>query len=215
MRKIAIVGLLLLAVPRLAWAALDYVIIPGQRVGEIRASTSESDLIRIYGSSNVVKSDVYVGEGESVPGTTLFAGDAERTLQIIWKSTPVMSNPESIYVQGKRWRTTNGLGLDSSLKEIEKLNGGPIEIFGFEWDYGGTIANCLDGKLNYLGTNGPTGLQGRTLIMRLAPESHVWDTIQREEMDQVMGDRIYRSDDPVMQKLNPRAYQVIVTFKSQ
>jgi hypothetical protein len=52
-----------------------------------------------------------------------------------------------IRVMGKARKIENGLKTGMTVAEIEKINGKPFKIAGFDWDYGG-YANFEGGKLD-------------------------------------------------------------------
>lgn len=77
----------------------DFLIIPGERVGPIKPTTSEADLLKLVGPSVVTAADtIYGAEGAELIGTTLYKGtsdevqisytDAKRT-----KPKPFLSDP--------------------------------------------------------------------------------------------------------------------------
>ncbi len=120
-------------------------VVLGERVGAIDASTDEAALKRIYGDPNVKRGDWHLGEGETRPGTVLFDG-TEDEVRIVWRDD-AFRVPESIRIIGRAWRTAGGLGVGTSLADLVRINGGSIAFYGFEWDYGGTVASWERGAL--------------------------------------------------------------------
>ena len=153
-----------------------------------------------------MSADVDVGEGQTEPGTVLFADDPERKLEITWKDPVNKRNPKSIQIGGKKsvWKTAEGISLGSSLQEIERINGGPFTLAGFGWDYSGTVTSWKNGRLA-----APFSKNGR-ILLRLTPERE--NALSRRELNAVSGDSDHSSREPAMQKLNPRVYQIIVLF---
>src|SRR5687768_337222 len=55
---------------------------------------------------------------------------------------------------GPAWRTPEGIGVGSTLEDLEKAIG-PFNVLGFGWDYGGTVmlegtqAEAANGMLFY------------------------------------------------------------------
>jgi hypothetical protein len=101
------------------------------------------------------------------------------------------------------WKTRYGIGLGTSLKDLEKINRRPFRLAGFNWDYGGTVLSWSDGFLEKdFGSNGD-----KKAFFRLsADHSHLADT------NLVQGDRDFSSGHPVMQTINPSIYQMVFTF---
>jgi len=58
-----------------------WLILSGGKTGSINAHTTRNDLVRLYGTANVVDQDVDVGEGEMQSATFLFPKDPERRIE--------------------------------------------------------------------------------------------------------------------------------------
>jgi hypothetical protein len=189
----------------------DWLIVPGERVGPITESTSEAMLASLFGSDNIEPVDVHLGEGFTEPGTAVYPDVASRRLEVVWLDDD-RTVPKEVRLTGdsSNWRTTEGISLGSTLKEIERLNGFPFRLVGFAFDYGGTITDCGRGRLAMLGcTDADDILQGRTIVLRLGPSA---EARVLPEYRQVIGDRVFSSGHPAMQSLNPGVYQMIVLF---
>jgi hypothetical protein len=194
----------------------DWLIAPGERVGPITAETSETSLGALFGPAQVRHIDVQLGEGTTTPGTAIYPDDADRRIEIVWTdSTHTRVREIRLAGNSSTWRTAEGISLGSTLKDIERLNGFPFRLTGFGWDYAGTIIGCGRGRLTMLGCSGSARADSehtprhRSVIVRLAPDSSAqW----RPESRQVTGDREFSSGHPAMQSLNPRVYQMIVSF---
>ena len=189
----------------------DWQIVPGQRVGAITANTSEKELIRIYGATNVKRINVDVGEGETRPGTVLFPNDPQKKISILWRDAATREQPESVTVRGKSslWKTDRGITIGTPLKMIEELNGRPFALAGFGWDYGGTVLHANGGQVAELGTEKGEDITGRTLLLRLEPAASLQKSADYRS---VLGDGKFMSDHPAMKKLNPTVYEMIIEF---
>jgi hypothetical protein len=184
---------------------MDWLIVPGERVGPITAETSEASLHALFGAEHIRRTDVQLGEGTTTPGTVIFPDDAGRRMEIVW-SDSARAVPKEIRLTGgsSMWRTAEGISLGSTLRDIERLNRFPFRLLGFAWDYAGTIVDCGRGRLTMLGCQQP-----RWLIVRLTPDRTAMD---QPEYNQVLGDRVFSSGHPAMQSLNPRVYQMVVAI---
>ncbi|MBE7493689.1 MAG: hypothetical protein HS117_01940 [Verrucomicrobiaceae bacterium] len=124
----------------------DNTIVLGKRVGLIKPGMTSTDIERAYGKASVKHEDIPGAEGETIPGARLFAG-TDRELEIIWD--PEQEKKKVVFdvrVIGAAWKFENGLKPGMTLAEVEKINGRPFKVAGFEWDYGG-YANFEGGKL--------------------------------------------------------------------
>lgn len=190
--------------------APDFQIVPGRSVGPITQNTSEEQLIKIFGAQNVKRENVHVGEGEMQPGTVLFPNDSRKKLSILWRDA-TRQRPEKILISGKNtfWKTDRGITIGTTLSTIEELNGGAFALTGFGWDYSGTVLHSNAGRIAELGNESGEEITGRTLLLRLEPDSSLQKT---PEYKAVLGDGKFLSDNPAMRKLNPRVYEMIVEF---
>jgi hypothetical protein len=189
-----------------SFAQTSYLIIPGVRVGPITKQTSEADLKRIYGKENVKDTEVGLGEGETAPGTVIFPDDPKRKIEIIWKDQKGKKSPASIhfYAEKSVWKTKEGIGLGTSLKELERINGRGFTLAGFEWDYSGTVFSWKKGKLAKM-----FGNDSRKVTLRLNPN---YDKAPQKDLDAVVGDGEFSSKHKAMQRLNPKVSSMIVEF---
>ena len=177
---------------------------PGGASGAITASTTRKDLVARYGAANVRDQDVDIGEGETEPGTAVFPRDPKRSIEILWKDPKTKRSPKSLTVRGSAslWKTVHEITLGTSLKKLEQINGRPFELFGFEWDYSGTVSSWQNGVLDKdLVANG-------RVTLRLNPSEHT----PQADVDQAAGEGPFASNQPVMQKINPCVYEISWEF---
>jgi hypothetical protein len=99
----------------------------------------------------------------------------------------------------------HNISLGTSLKDLEKLNGQPFHLAGFAWDYPGTVNSWDNGAL----AAELDGGHGRILLQLGSPPRA---DITAKELSKVAGDGNFSSQNPVMQKLNPRAYKITWEF---
>ena len=219
-RHLAAVSVLFMAVSAAAPpqdAPSDWQIIPGDRVGPITAETSEVMLERLYGADNVETADVEIGEGFTEPGTVVYPEDPQRRLEVVWlDQSRLVVKEVRLTGETSAWHTRDGISLGTTLKEIEVINRFPFRLAGFAWDYGGTIVGCGRGRLGMIGCadgdDDTESSRSRYIVIRLGP-----DVEARGEpaYRQVIGERVFSSGHPAMQKLNPRVYQIVVYLSQQ
>lgn len=209
MRKIVpIIGLaLLLCPPALAAQDDDFLIVPGERVGRVTKDSTEKALVAIYGKDRVKPHFVELGEGMACRGTKVLFDNGE-SLEISWRDDKAKTGVVSINVVGRRWKTREGVHFGIRLKALEKINGRPFSLAGFEFDYAGTVTSWNGGAL---AAPMPQKSNARVVI-RLMPNQAGYSRVTPEEGSSVGGDRDFLSSHPVMRKLNPRTYQLRVGF---
>ncbi len=116
---------------------------------------------------------------------------------MVW-ADDTRSRPERIRVLGDGIRDPSGLGLGSTLAELEAALG-PFQLAGFGWDYAGTV--MLKGtRLEQL--------EGR-VFFRLAPRSSEGPEVQAA-IEATAGDRLFASSDPNIKLLDPAVAEFLL-----
>ena len=69
-------------------------------------------------------------------------------LAVTWKDAP-RTKIKAIYLtqKGGRWHSAEGIKNGLSLQDLAKLNEAPVQFYGFDWDYSGTIGSWKKGKM--------------------------------------------------------------------
>jgi hypothetical protein len=185
--------------------ALSWHLDPRDSSATIAAKTSQAELRERFGESSISSTRVELGEGETSPGTVLFPSDSLRRVEIVWQDTLERRRPARIIIRGSqsRWQVGPGITLNTSLQELEKLNGKPFTLAGFGWDYAGVVTNWNGGALD-------SSLAGVKLYLDPGPAQY-----QSAPYSQVLGDQDYSSDLPAMQQLSPRVGTIYVDFEGQ
>lgn len=185
----------------------NFYCIPGIQAGTVKANSSEASLKELLGAENVVRDSVYIGEGFYEKGTTLFKGTPEEA-QILWKDTINFAKPDNVLIrpaEGKpnEWLVEGGIKIGMTLKELEKINGKSFSVSGFGWDYGGFVADWKGGKLD-----GKDGVSN--FVLRFGYDYN--DEKLNMFADKVMGEGPFPSNNPAMQKLNPKVVEISIRF---
>lgn len=178
----------------------DTVVIPGERVGPVTSETSRQQLEELFGQEALTDRPVEVGEGFTEPGTRVDLGEG-RSFTLVWQDEE-HTRPLMAMEFGPAWTTPEGLGIGSSLAALQKALG-PFQVYGFGWDYEGTLV--LEGSQldQYHGD----------LFLRVQPE-----TAMIEEHDAaykaLQGDAVFASDNPDLESLQPQVYDMVVYLNS-
>jgi hypothetical protein len=173
-------------------------------------NTTAADLRAKFGAENVKTAQVPWGgsEGDYREGTVLFDGDPTARLEVHWRDTANKRDPDWVSVRGKqtRWHSPGGITLGTSLRVIERLNGGPFRLIGFGSDVQGTVMSWSGGKLEAQNAN-------RCRVrMRLGPDWDNADAKARGLMDQTDGASEFSSGHPAMQGLNPTVNELFLQY---
>ena len=181
----------------------SWTIRPETDAGPITRQTDESALIHVFGSANVKRERIQIGEGETVSGNVLFPADSARHLEIIWSDTVGRRFPQRLVLRGDstRWSVAQGITLGTTLEELEKLNGRPFTLAGFGWDYAGVITDWRGGRL-------ATPLGCCVKLYVVPPASAQSDPAYSS----VLGDKDYSSDLAAMRRLKPTVQTIFIGF---
>jgi hypothetical protein len=174
-------------------------IVPGVGIGPVTAEVSERALIDSLGAAQVVRSHAYIGEGVCAAGSRVYP-DTPAELEVMWTDS-TYSLPARVEVarSGSPWRTDRGVGIGTTVAELETLAGGPITFSGFGWDYGGS-ARWDEGN-DFIG-------------LRLSADS-ASDASARSDprFNEILGDRQIRSDHPLVRSMTIRIERIYLTFR--
>ena len=171
--------------------------------GVFARESSHATLVRVFGAPNVAFRTIPGPEGSKLKATVVFGNDKRRRLEFLWHDERARRRPSMITVdRGSGWRTPHGVGIGLGLAEVERLNGKPFELAGFDWDYGGTVYDWKAGMLARL----PGGCR---LIVRFEPGPNP----PPKAANAVSGDREFSSADPNMRAVKPTAYQIGLSYE--
>jgi len=125
----------------------DRTYVPGVRFGMVTASTTPAQLVEYYGEDNVRKDSIPLGKGYFVDGYTLFP-DQPGEVALVYPNPErrVKDLQVTIDLNDTVWKSAqNGIGIGTTLEELERYNGRPVTFYGFDWDYGGVVTDWQDG----------------------------------------------------------------------
>jgi hypothetical protein len=188
---LACAALLLLAGPALALDARDRSFGPGRVGAIVQGATKPADLAKIYGAENVRETKIQEpGGGQESPGAFIFH-DTPDALELTF--TEDGKGIVSVSIHGKNWASKAGLRQGANLADLERINGGPFELAGFGWDYGGRV--FARGR----------ALQGMDIFVSPTRGS-------AKARDAVTGDRKFSSRHPALKELGVKVVVIQVRF---
>ena len=179
---------------------MDWLIVPGQRVGPITASTTRAELDAMFGKENVQERNLGISQGPEA-ATVVFGDDASVALAITWDR----ERPSTIHIcfgtqTGPcRWRTAGGIRIGLPIRELEKLNEKSFQLTGFGGEPQGTVISWRKGQLEE-----DPAMCGH-LVVRLTPSSETTGALSKSEtslLKQLQGEKPYSSNYLPMLELN-------------
>ena len=177
--------------------------------GQWAADTTEEALRRNFGPSQVSRQMIDVGEGEMEDGSVIYPNTPRLTILVLCKDPVGRRRPSSVRLRRETTQVTyDGIGIGTTLKALEQLNGRPFQLAGFDFDYSVTVTSWLGGRLENVGR------PACEIKVRLLPD--LPKSPSREQLaagEATKGDRDFSSSNPNMQLLNPRVYEVLLIYR--
>jgi hypothetical protein len=168
--------------------------------GPFRRSMAVADLERMFGKASLSHGDLPGPEGTSTPATFVFARDAERKLVVIWRDAEARQGIDSVQVDdgsGGAWTGPSGLRSDADLATVAAANGKPVKLYGFSWDYGGTVSDWNGGAFD----------RGR-------PTCSVFVRFDSDQAGDAVGDSEFAASDARMVAAKPKVASWGINFIS-
>jgi hypothetical protein len=100
----------------------NFTVVPYQQVGSITVRMTEKDLKQLYGDSNVVR----VNRG--MVQTVVFP-NSPNELEIAWEKDAKFKKINYLSIRKGNWRTPEGIGIGTTKKQLEAINGKPVTLF--------------------------------------------------------------------------------------
>src|SRR5437762_9055567 len=170
--------------------------------GPFAKDSSHLKLAIKYDSRNLTFGEVDGPEGSKIPGTILFPNDPKRRLEVIWAKEGARSETSVIAINGKsQWSAPKGMKLGLPLAALEKANGRPFKLSGFDAEGGAGVAGWEGGALGAI----PGGCK---MGMRFAADPKV----PKEARAAVAGDKEILSSDASVRALKPTVVEILVGY---
>lgn len=140
----------------------DYVIGCG---APFTPDATPATLAAAFGRANVIPETIDGPEGETLNVTAIYPNDPERRIEVTFADEEARTGLLSVTVRDHTslWKGQGGFTFGDAIDTVEAANGAPFTVSGFEWDYGGYVADWKGGKL--------ADANGCRTIVRFAPES--------------------------------------------
>lgn len=160
--------------------------------GPFAPNTTAINIAADFGQANVITGNIMSPDGSTAPGIILLPNDPALSLEIAWKDPANMVAPRRVaFTESSAW-TVNGIGIGTSLSDLERANGKPFRIQGFGGNSGGVVADWRGGRLGNLGG-------GCVLGVQMALSAGASDGAQAR----ISGPKVYSSNDPAIRAANP------------
>jgi hypothetical protein len=119
--------------------------------GAFGKGSNHTNLVAAFGEQNVVFTDVDGPEGATLKASVVYPKDPKRRLEVLWHDETARADTSLIVINGlSNWTGPKGLRLGLALAALEKLNGRPFTVAGFDQPNGGTVIDWQGGALGDL-----------------------------------------------------------------
>jgi hypothetical protein len=116
--------------------------------GAFAKASNHLKLMQAFQPKNVEYGEVAGAGGSKLNATILFPKDPKRHLEVLWENEAARSDTSLIVITGQsQWTGPKGLRLGLALAALEKLNGKPFKLSGFDQADGSAVIDWQGGAL--------------------------------------------------------------------
>jgi hypothetical protein len=170
--------------------------------GAFAKDSNHLKLATVYKPDNLAFTEVEAPEGKKLMASVLFPKDPKRRLEVWWQNEAARSDIYLIVINGQStWTAPKGLRLGLQLAAIERLNGKPFKLKGFDKDSIGSVSDWQGGALGSL-----TG--GCKVGAYLRPDPKV----SAEAREQVPASAEFASSDASVKAVKPTVAEIIIGY---
>jgi hypothetical protein len=168
--------------------------------GVFAKESSHIKLAMKYDSRNITYGQVDGPEGSKIPASILFPNEPRRRLEVMWAQEAARSGTSVIAINGKsQWSAPKGMKLGMSLAALEKANGRPFKISGFDSEGSAAVNGWEGGALG----NIPGGCK---MGMRLIADPRA------TEARSAASGKEYLSNDEAVRALKPTVVEILIGY---
>jgi hypothetical protein len=155
-----------------------------------------------YDSKNIVFGQVDGPDGTRLDATVIYPNDPKRRLEVLWNNNGARADTSLIVINGQsQWSAPKGLKLGMQLAALEKANGKPFKISGFDKDGNAQVSGWEGGALAAL----PGGCK---LGVRLAADTKSPEDARAA----VSGDKELLSNDASLRAVKPTIGEILIGY---
>ena len=170
--------------------------------GAFAKNSGHLRLAQSYGVHNVEYTEVPGDDGSTLMASVLFPNDPKRRLEVLWDDDLQRSGTRMIVIGGQStWTAQKGVHLGLPLAALEKVNGKPFKLMGFEKDGMAIVSDWNGGALSLLTDGCKVGVQ-------LKPDPKAPAGV----LDAAGSDKEFASNDPAIRAAKPTIGEIIVAY---
>jgi len=170
--------------------------------GVFGPDSSHVKLAMAFQTKNVEFTQVDGGSGTKVMASVLFGKDAARRLEVWWSKPASRSDTHLIVINGQsNWSAPGAVRLGLTLPDLERLNGRPFTVAGFDASNVATLSNWNGGELATLPGGCKVGISLRPA-----------QTASASALRALPADRAFPSTDAALRAVNPTVSEILVAY---
>jgi hypothetical protein len=170
--------------------------------GAFAKNSGHLRLAQSFGVHNVDYTEVSGDDGSTLMASVLFPTDPKHRLEVLWDDDIERSGTRMIVIGGQStWSAQKGLRLGLPLAALEKVNGKPFKLMGFEKGGMAIVSDWNGGALGLLTDGCKVGVQ-------LKPDPKAAPGV----LDAASGDKEFASSDPAIRAAKPIVGEIIVAY---
>ena len=170
--------------------------------GTFAKNSDHAKLVAAFKPENVAFTDVDSGEGSKVKASVVFPKDPKRRLEVWWKDEAARSGVYLVVIGGQSiWTAPKGIRLGLQVPALEKLNGKPFTIKGFDKDGIAMAIDWQNGAFEQL-----PGNCGVRVFFRPDPKASA------TARNAVSSDKEFASTDGVVRAVKPAISEILIGY---
>jgi hypothetical protein len=170
--------------------------------GIFAKDSSHAKLTSAFRSHNVSYAQVETNSGGKAMASVLYPKDPKRRLEVWWSQPATKSDTHLIVINGQSdWIAPGEVHLGLTLADLEKLNGKPFKLSGFDKDQVATLSDWDGGTLS-----APAGGCKIGISLRADPKAPA------ATLAGLRADRAYASSDASLRAANPTVSEILVAY---
>lgn len=170
--------------------------------GAFAKNSGHLRLAQAYGVHNVEFTEVSGDDGSTLMASVLFPTDPKRRLEVLWDDDTQRTGTRMVVIDGQStWTAYKGIHLGLPLAALEKANGKPFKLMGFEKGGMAIVSDWNGGALGLLTDGCKVGVQ-------LKPDPKA----AAGTLEAAGSDKEFASSDPAIRAAKPTIGEIIVGY---
>jgi hypothetical protein len=169
--------------------------------GTFAKNASHLRLAQVFGPLNVTFTEVDGPQNTKLMASVLYPKDPKRHLEVLWNNEASRSGTSLVVITGQStWTGPKGLRLGLPIAALEKLNGKPFQVAGFDQDNAGAALDWQGGALEKVPGGCKIGIR-----MTADPKA-------TEEARAAAAGKTLMSNDAVVRAVNPKIAEILIGY---